>query len=87
MLLLAYAAGETRKTMLTTLVTPPGVAKSLPLVVHTEGNTMYEEPCVYYLSLRITQVHALARQVAGHTVCDPDLYAAAKSLHGLEIYQ
>ena len=80
---LADAAGGTRRTMLTTLATPPGVAKSLPLVVHTEGNTMYEEPCVYYLSLRITQVHALARQAAGQTVCSPDLSAAAKSFHGV----
>ena len=44
------------RTKLSSLVRPFGHAKTLPLVVHTSGNTVYEEPCLAYLHLHITQV-------------------------------
>lgn len=43
------------RTKLSTLVRPFGLAKTLPLVVHTSGNTVYEEPCLAYLHLHITK--------------------------------
>ena len=43
-------------TVLSTLVRPFGQAKTLPLVVHTSGNTLYEEPCLAYIHLHITKV-------------------------------
>ena len=35
------------------------MVKVLPTIVHTEGNCLYEEPCIYYLSLQVGEVGAL----------------------------
>ena len=42
-------------TRLSSLCTLPGVAKQLPLVVHAHGHSLYEEPCLQWLSLRIRE--------------------------------
>ena len=44
------------RTKLSTAVRPFGQPKTMPLVVHTGGNTLYEEPCLAYLHLHITKV-------------------------------
>lgn len=44
------------RTKLSTAVRPFGQPKTMPLVVHTGGNTLYEEPCLAYLHLHVTQV-------------------------------
>ncbi len=41
---------------LSTLCVPPGVGKRLPLIVHSGGNTLYEEPCLEYLNLHVAEV-------------------------------
>ena len=53
-----HAAGKASgtRTQLSTLVRPFGLPKTMPLVVHTSGNTVYEEPCLAYLHLHITKV-------------------------------
>lgn len=43
---------------LSSLCTLPGMAKQLPLVVHAHGNSLYEEPCLQWLSLRIREARA-----------------------------
>jgi hypothetical protein len=48
------------RTKLSTAVRPFGQPKTMPLVVHTGGNTLYEEPCLAYLHLHVTKVpHAV----------------------------
>ena len=47
---------------LSSLCNPPGIPKKLPLVIHTEGNCLYEEPCIRYLSLHIGQVMPQAKR-------------------------
>ncbi|DBA67072.1 TPA: hypothetical protein ACH3X2_001401 [Trebouxia sp. C0005] len=47
------------RTKLSTAVRPFGQPKTMPLVVHTGGNTLYEEPCLAYLHLHVTQVKGL----------------------------
>ena len=44
------------KVQLSSLVNPPGLNKSLPLVVHTGRYTLYEEPCIAYLNLHVAKV-------------------------------
>ena len=44
------------KAQLSSLVNPPGLNKSLPLVVHTGSYTLYEEPCIAYLNLHVAKV-------------------------------
>ena len=44
------------RTQLSTAVRPFAQPKTMPLVVHTGGNTLYEEPCLAYLHLHITKV-------------------------------
>lgn len=46
-------------TRLSSLCTLPGVAKQLPLVVHAHGNSLYEEPCLQWLSLRFREARLL----------------------------
>lgn len=41
---------------LSTLCVPPGVGKRLPLVVHSGGNILFEEPCLAYLNLFVSEV-------------------------------
>ncbi|DBB06469.1 TPA: Tricalbin-2 [Trebouxia sp. C0004] len=47
------------RTKLSTAVRPFGQPKTMPLVVHTGGNTLYEEPCLAYLRLHVTKVKGL----------------------------
>eukprot|EP00884_Botryococcus_braunii_P007164 jgi/Botrbrau1/16449/Bobra.0142s0045.1 len=44
---------------LSTLCVPPGVGKRLPLVVHSGGNTLFEEPCLQYLNLFLSEIREL----------------------------
>ena len=46
------------ETQLLSLVMPPGVGKQLPLVVSSGQAHVYEEPCMCYLSLLLTQARA-----------------------------
>ena len=50
------SAGE--ETQLLSLVMPPGVGKQLPLVISAGQTHVYEEPCMCYLSLLLSQVHS-----------------------------
>ncbi len=52
------------RTKLSTAVRPFGQPKTMPLVVHTGGNTLYEEPCLAYLHLHVTKVPHAVSQVA-----------------------
>lgn len=44
------------RTQLSTLVRPFGQTKTLPLVVHTAGFTVYEEPCLAIIHMHVTKV-------------------------------
>lgn len=56
-LLLAGSDGNDR--CMSTLCAPRGKLKVLPVVVHSGHNCLYEEPCVYYLSLQVGEVPSL----------------------------
>lgn len=58
--LCAGGNAERQRTTLSTLVRPFGQSKVMPLVVHSSGNTVYEEPCVAYLHLNISKVTTAA---------------------------
>lgn len=45
-----------QRTKLSTLVRPFGFTKTIPLVVHSSGNAVYEEPCMAYLHIKISKV-------------------------------
>eukprot|EP00891_Asterochloris_glomerata_P006512 jgi/Astpho2/6512/fgenesh1_pg.00099_%23_1_t len=47
------------KAQLSSLVNPPGLNKSLPLVVHTGSYTLYEEPCIAYLNLHVAKAKGI----------------------------
>ena len=49
-------AGTNHRTQLSTLVRPLGQGKTIPLVVHTAGNTVYEEPCLAVIHMHVTKV-------------------------------
>ena len=55
------------ETQLLSLVMPPGIGKQLPLVVSSGQAHVYEEPCMCYLSLLLTQ--ACAYQLKGCSCC------------------
>ncbi|KAK9810133.1 hypothetical protein WJX72_005374 [[Myrmecia] bisecta] len=62
------------RTKLCTLVTPQGVAKHLPTVVHSAGNVLYEAPCVAFLKLHLGEVRdieSLHRKTLPHSPSPP----------------
>ena len=62
MKLISSVADKSSDMKLSSLCNPPGIPKKLPVVIHTEGNCLYEEPCVRYLSLHIGQVMTKPRE-------------------------
>ena len=51
--------GQPLSAISTMCPVPGQIEKKLPAVIHDErGNTVYEEPCVAWLHLRIVQVSA-----------------------------
>lgn len=53
-------ADNEQRTRLSTLVRPFGFTKTIPLVVHSSGNAVYEEPCMAYVHVKISKVSSLA---------------------------
>ena len=53
-------ADNEQRTRLSTLVRPFGFTKTIPLVVHSSGNAVYEEPCMAYVHIKISKVSSLA---------------------------
>ena len=57
---------------MSTLCVPRGLVKILPVVIHTEGNCLYEEPCIYYFSLQVGEVSiSLLQRILEHTLDVP----------------
>lgn len=71
-------AGEAGGSAHSTLCAPPGVAKRVPLVVHTARGSLYEEPLIACLAVVLEGVeavplHAAAAPAAGAAASQPVL--------------
>lgn len=73
-----------QKSATSALCPVPGqIQKSLPAVIHDErGNTLYEEPCIAWLHIRIVQASLLPLQLPQQRACT-GLIAALPCLSGL----
>ncbi|KAK9815177.1 hypothetical protein WJX73_009840 [Symbiochloris irregularis] len=52
------------RTTLSTMCSPEGVPKKIPAIVSSEGNTLFEEPCICYLPLMLSQVQCSGESAA-----------------------